>query len=199
MMPLHSETSTTGIDGIGSPVGTSPTTCTPLADRSSWFDTRMPPTSTSSDHGTRGAKCEPTKSTASEAAPTTRVSPWNSPKSRISTATRSKMPPVGVASPARAGISPTTISTTSPATNPVTIGSLRNCATQPRRAMPTATRMTPAVMASTEVSCIARSGSPPDRARTIDPDSTDTVEIGPTKSSREVPNSAYASRAGGRV
>ena len=65
--------------------------------------------------------------------------------------------------------------------------------------MPTATRTTPAVMASTEVSCIARSASPPDRARTIDPDSTDTVEIGPTKSSREVPNRAYASSAGGRV
>ena len=36
MMPLHSETSTIGMDGIGMPVGTSPTTRTPLAARSSW-------------------------------------------------------------------------------------------------------------------------------------------------------------------
>ena len=83
-----------------------------------------------------------------------------------------------------------TMSTTRPATNPVTIGSLRNCATQPRRSRPTAVSTRPAVIASTEVSCIASWVSPPLRARTIEPESTDTVEIGPTKSSREVPNSA---------
>ena len=55
-MPLQSETSTIGTDGIGMPVGTSPTTRTPLAARSSWCDTTMPPTSTMSDHGTRGCQ-----------------------------------------------------------------------------------------------------------------------------------------------
>ena len=50
------------------------------------------------------------------------------------------------------------MSTTRPATNPVTIGSLRNCATQPRRSRPTAASTTPAVMASTEVSCIGELG-----------------------------------------
>ena len=82
------------------------------------------------------------------------------------------------------------MSTTRPATKPVTIGSLRNCATQPTRSRPTATSTTPAVIASTEVSWTASAVSPPDRARTIEPDSTETVETGPTNSSREVPNSA---------
>ena len=150
----------------------------------------MPPTSTMSDHGTRGARREPMNRIASEVAPTTSVRPWKSAELATSSATRSKMPPVGVGSPARAGISPTTMSTTNPATNPVTIGSLRNCATQPSRSRPTAASTTPAVMASTDVSCTASSGLPPESARTIEPDSTDTVEIGPTKSSREVPNRA---------
>ena len=184
MMPLHRDTSTMGMDGIGMPAGTSPTTRTPLAARSSWVDTTMPPTSTMSDHGTRGARREPPKRTARLVIPTTSVRPWKSPESRTSTATRSRMPPVGVASPARAGISPTTMSTTRPATNPVTIGSLRNWATQPSRSRPTSASTTPAVIASTDVSCTASSGLPPARARTIEPDSTDTVEIGPTKSSR---------------
>ncbi len=189
-MPLHSLTSTIGMEGMGMPVGTWPTTCTPFAARSSWVEATMPPMSTMRDHGTRGARWEPMKRMASEVAPTTSVRPWNSAELAASSATRSKMPPVGVGSPARAGISPSTMSTTSPATNPVTIGSLRNCATQPSRSRPTTASTTPAVMASTDVSWTASSGFPPESARTIDPDSTDTVEIGPTNSSREVPKSA---------
>ena len=69
MMPLHSETSAMGMDGMGMPVGTLPTTRTPRSARSKEEDARMPPTSTSSDQGTRGARREPAKRMASEVEP----------------------------------------------------------------------------------------------------------------------------------
>ena len=186
----HCPRSSTGSPGSGSPLGMSPTTTTPRPASPSRSETTIPATSTTSDHGTRGASREPTNSTTRAPTPSARVSAWNSGRSRAMATSRSRRLPFGLGSPDSPGSSPTTMSTTSPATNPATIGSERNCATQPARSSPTTSSATPAVSASAEVSCTAISGSPPDRPRTIDPDSTDTVDTGPTKSSREEPKSA---------
>jgi hypothetical protein len=103
---------------------------------------------------------------------------------------RWKMPPLGALTPARAGISPMTMSTTRPATKPVTMGSLRNWATHPSRSNPTATSTAPAVSARVAVRVMASARSPSERAPTIEPESTETVETGPTNSSLEEPNRA---------
>ncbi len=78
------------------------------------------------------------------------------------------------------GISPMIITKTRPNTNPVTMGLERNSAAHPRRKSPAASRPSPAPMASAAVRAAARSGSPAAIGATIEPDTTDTVETGPT-------------------
>ena len=150
----------------------------------------MPPTSTMSDHGTRGAKCEPPKSTASEMRPTTRVSPW-----KLAGVAQQHGDPLedaagGGGEPGQRGdlADHDEHDQARHETGDDRLAEELGDPAQAEQADGAST--TPAVMASTEVSCTASSGLPPARARTIDPESTDTVEIGPTKSSREVPNSA---------
>ncbi len=67
--------------------------------------------------------------------------------------------------PSRLGISPRTMSSTSPKTNPVTIGRDRNSAAQPMRARPPMSSPTPAPIARAEVRATARAGSPCATAR----------------------------------
>ena len=78
------------------------------------------------------------------------------------------------------GISPMTITATRPNTKPVTMGLERNSAAHPRRSSPTASRTRPDPMASAAVSVTARLASPSANGNTIEPDTTDTVETGPT-------------------
>ena len=73
-----------------------------------------------------------------------------------------------------------TMRMTRPNTKPVTMGRDMNSAAQPSRARPPISRPTPAPMASAEVRAIARAGSPWAMSATSEPDSTETVDTGPT-------------------
>ncbi len=106
------------------------------------------------------------------------------------------LPDVG-GTPSRLASSPTMITTVSPKTKPVTIGLERNSATQPTPSSPAAMSHSPEAIASPAVRVIASEGSPPAWLATSDPESTDTVDTGPTNSCREVPSTAYASSASG--
>ena len=66
----------------------------------------------------------------------------------------------------------------------------RNSAAQPIRASPAAASVMPAAMASPEVAATARPGSPAAMSATSDPDSTETVDTGPTNRCGEEPNTA---------
>jgi hypothetical protein len=81
----------------------------------------------------------------------------------------------------------------------VTIGLERNSATQLIRRCAAISRRTPAHRAAPVVNAIAWAASVGPSAATSDPDSTDTVETGPTTSCRELPKIAYAIKAIGTV
>ena len=136
-MPLHSETSTIGMDGSDAG-GHVPDHTDTLGRRVERRRGAMPPTRTTSDHGARApARADEEVRQRlhthgkGEAVEATEVAKEHSDALEDAAD--------GAPSPRQGGISPTTISTTSPATKPVTMGSLRNCATQPRRTRPTAT------------------------------------------------------------
>lgn len=82
------------------------------------------------------------------------------------------------------------ITTESPKTNPLTMGLDRNSAIHPVRSSPATSRIIPDSTASATVRAIARSGSPPALAATIEPDTTDTVDTGPTLTWGEDPSRA---------
>ena len=73
---------------------------------------------------------------------------------------------------------------------PATMGSERNSATQPTRNRPAITRTMPAVTARPEVSSAARAGSPPESWPTRLPESSETVDTGPTMSNFDEPKIA---------
>ena len=179
------------------PRGTSPTVATPCAARSNQDDSTMPSTSTTRPHGTRGANRAPRNSTASEPAPIAAVSGVMSPRCVSTDQARLSTSPDSGGMPSRLGISPMMMSSTRPNTNPVTIGLDRNSAAQPMRSRPPMTSARPAAIASAEVRPTARSGSPCARPATSEPESTDTVETGPTTRCGEEPSTAYASSANG--
>jgi hypothetical protein len=149
----------------------------------------MPRASTSSDQGNRGISRDPPKSSTRAPTATASVAGWAFGTLCTSPTNRSNRAPPGLATPSRPGISPTTMSTTSPVTKPVTMGALRNWATQPTRSRPAPSKTMPASTANALVSRMAMTGSPLDRPRTTEPDSTVTVETGPMKSTREEPKS----------
>jgi hypothetical protein len=176
---------------IGSrPVGTGPTVTTPRSASPSAAERAIPPTSTMRPQGTLGANREPTNRITR--APTPRaavmgVNCWISP--RIDHARLMTSPETG-GSPSRLGISPRMMRSTSPKTNPVTIGRDMNSAAHPRRAIPPMRSPTPAPIASADVREIASAASPWDMSATRDPDSTETVETGPTTRCGEDPSTA---------
>ncbi len=72
-----------------------------------------------------------------------------------------------------------------------------NSAAQPSFSRPPRIRTSPADSASAEVSTTACAGSPPEMSAIRDPDSTDTVETGPTTRRGDEPKIAYAIKASG--
>ena len=68
-----SAAATDGTAGVGSPRGTGPTTSTPLAARSSAFETARPATRTSNAHGTLRANLGPPNRMSSETSERTTV------------------------------------------------------------------------------------------------------------------------------
>ena len=78
----------------------------------------------------------------------------------------------------------------SPSTKPVTIGLERNSATQPIRRKPAATSTRPDPSARAAVYDPAWIVPATPKLARNDPDSTDTVDTGPTTSCREEPKSA---------
>ena len=77
-----------------------------------------------------------------------------------------------------------------PSTKPVTIGLDRNSAIQPMRRKPAAMRTIPAPIASAAVYDAAWAVPATPKVARKDPESTDTVDTGPTTSWREEPNTA---------
>ena len=88
-------------------------------------------------------------------------------------------------------------STTRPNTKPVTIGLDRNSATQPMPRKPATSMTRPQASASAAVYEAARAVPATPKPARKDPDSTETVDTGPTTSWRDEPKTAYASSARG--
>ena len=84
-----------------------------------------------------------------------------------------------------------------PRTKPVTIGLDRNSAIQPMPRKPAATRTSPEPSASAAVYDAACAVPATPKLARNDPDSTDTVDTGPTTSCRDEPKIAYATSATG--
>ena len=84
-----------------------------------------------------------------------------------------------------------------PRTKPVTIGLERNSATQPIPRKPAATRTRPEPSARAAVYDAACAVPATPKLARNDPDSTDTVDTGPTTSCRDEPKIAYATSATG--
>ena len=95
--------------------------------------------------------------------------------------------PWGAVMPMSFGTSPMMTRIVSPMTNPVTIGLDRNSATHPTFSRPVATSTSPAPNASATVYATACSSFCGPRLATSEPDSTDTVDTGPTTSCGEDP------------
>ena len=84
-----------------------------------------------------------------------------------------------------------------PSTKPVTIGLERNSATQPMPRKPAVTRTRPAPRARAAVYDAACAVPATPKLASSEPDSTDTVDTGPTMSCRDEPKIAYATSATG--
>ena len=84
-----------------------------------------------------------------------------------------------------------------PRTKPVTIGLDRNSAIHPIRAKPATTSTSPEPRARAAVYDAACAVPATPKLARKDPDSTDTVDTGPTTSWRDEPNTAYATSATG--
>ena len=79
----------------------------------------------------------------------------------------------------------------------MTIGLERNSATQPTPRKPAVSRTRPEPSASAAVYDAARAVPATPKLASNEPDSTDTVDTGPTTSCRDEPKIAYATRATG--
>ena len=166
----------------GSPCGTAPTTATFRSPNPSAEDSRMPKMSTTRPHGIFGTNLAPRNRIASEQTPITAVSGLTCPLAiawMIDQARWNTSPDSGL-SPSSPGTSPSTIKMTRPNTKPVTMGRLMNSAAQPSLARPPMTSPTPAPIASAGGQGDRPTGSPLAMSATSEPDSTDTVETGPT-------------------
>ena len=86
---------------------------------------------------------------------------------------------------------------TRPSTNPVTIGLDRNSATQPMPRKPAASMTSPQASARAAVYEAACAVPATPKLARNDPDSTETVDTGPTTSCRDEPKIAYATSASG--
>ena len=84
-----------------------------------------------------------------------------------------------------------------PSTKPVTIGLERNSAIQPIPRKPAASRTRPEPRANAAVYDAACAVPATPKLASNDPDSTDTVDTGPTTSWRDEPKIAYATSATG--
>ena len=157
----------------------------------------MAPTSTIRPHGTRGANRAPTNRITSETMPTSAVVPLSCGNEVRIDHARSWTAPAVIGIPSRLGISPITMRMTRPKTKPVTMGRDMNSAAQPSRAMPPMSRPIPAPMARAEVRATARTTLPCAMSATSEPESTDTVETGPTIRWGDEPRIAYAMSASG--
>jgi len=145
---------------------------------------------TSSPQGTRGTKRAPRNRMASAVRPIAAVNGLMSPKEVAMDQARASTSPFSGGMPSRLGISPRTISRTRPNTNPVTIGLDMNSAAHPKRSRPPRIRTPPVASASAAVRPMAFSGSPPEMSATSVPDSTETVDTGPTTKRGDEPKTA---------
>jgi hypothetical protein len=147
-----SDAGTPGRPGAGSPAGTSPTVAIPAPSQSSKVEAAMLTTTRIRAHGTRGKSAPRPNSTARERAATSAVARSHSTRKPLSRSPmRATTSSDRTSTPTMRGISPTMTSTVSPKTKPVTIGLLKNSATQPTRRRPRTIRTTPAPSASATV------------------------------------------------
>ena len=150
----------------------------------------MPMISTTRPHGILGTNRAPRNRINNEPTPSSAVIGLISPSDvRMDHARWITSPDSGF-SPSRLGTSPNTMSITSPKTNPVTIGRDMNSAAQPSFATPPMARPRPAPIANADVNPTAAAGSPWAMSATSDPESTDTVDTGPTTRCGEDPRTA---------
>ncbi len=181
-----------GSDGAGSPCGTSPTTATPRAARSMTLDTTSPPTRVTSAQGTFGASLDPTNIRARALTPTAVVAGIASSSPVTRSWMREATSPGGTAIPRMLGSSPMITRIVRPSTKPVTIGLDRNSATQPTCRKLAVTSTTPAPSAIAEATAMASDSDCGANEAIRVPDSTATVDTGPTIRIRDVPSRAYA-------
>ena len=150
----------------------------------------MPPTTSTSAPGIDGLRNRTARITASETAPTSRVTPWMSPSVRTHEPSSRQALTPSASVPVSLGSSPITTSIAAPARKPVTTGFDRNRAIQPIRSTASSRNSTPAARVIAATSSSACSPFSP-VSSTAPPATAASDELGPVEICRDVQNSAY--------
>jgi hypothetical protein len=183
----YSEKDPSGRPTDGRPLSMWPTMATPSGSSSSITST--PKATATSEPGTTGASRRSPMTSASDTTPIASVAACVPPRLPSRSQSSSKKSPGPVSTPNSFGSCPAMMVSARPTMKPLRTGSEMKLARNPSRSTPAISATAPVTIASAAVRPKCGATAAADRAAVAD--------IGPTIRCRELPSSAYSSRAGG--